>query len=138
MVPLGAAILLATMTLRGLAAPSESPSQAGSGADTPAIREPMPSAASLAPVDTEAFRERYGTMGLFRLRLGVDAAATPAAKDAAPLPCPPPPWSESTEHEAFTKALAASRFHDAGKALGRWRRWSAACGGAGIQGTGGL
>jgi hypothetical protein len=88
-------------------------------------------------VDTEAFRQQHGTMGLFRLRLGVDAAARSAGEAVERRPCPATAWTESAEHESYEKSLAASRFHDAGRALGRWRLWNAACGGAGAQGAGG-
>ena len=55
----------------------------GAAARADGMKEPLsPQPSSLAPVETEAFRQRYGQEALFRLKLGVDAG------ERAPGPVP--------------------------------------------------
>lgn len=93
-------------------------------ADSP-MREPLiPAPSSLAPVDTEAFRQRYGQEALFRLKLGVEAGerVTPRDRD---LPCSGR-WDGSAQAKAFLAEVERQHWYEAGQVLGTWRR---SCGG---------
>ena len=81
-----------------------------------------PSAASLAPVDRELLRERYGQEALFRLRLGVDAGERDAGSAGGTRSCPVRLWSDSPQQRGYAAALSAGQFFAAGQALGQWRR----------------
>jgi hypothetical protein len=81
-----------------------------------------PDTGSLAPIDREAFRQQYGQEGLFRLRLGVDAAVQPAKAGAAPQPCPAATWAGSPQKQRYDAALSLRKYYAAGEALGEWRR----------------
>ena len=85
-----------------------------------------PSAASLAPVDRELLRERYGQEALFRLRLGVDWGERDAGSPGGTRTCPSRLWSDSSQQRRYGAALSAGQFFEAGQALGQWRRL---CGG---------
>jgi len=85
-----------------------------------------PSAASLAPVDRELLRERYGQEALFRLRLGVDWGERDAGSPGGTRTCPSRVWSDSSQQRRYGAALSAGQFFEAGQALGQWRRL---CGG---------
>jgi hypothetical protein len=81
----------------------------------------------LAPIDREAFRQQYGQEGLFRLRLGVEAAEQPTAKadagaGAAPQTCPAATWAGSPQKQRYDAALSLGKYYAAGEALGEWRR----------------
>jgi hypothetical protein len=52
-----------------------------------AAKPAEPSAASLAPVDRELLRERYGQEALFRLRLGVDEGERAAGSSGVTRSC---------------------------------------------------
>ncbi len=81
-----------------------------------------PNNSSLAPIDREAFRQQYGQEGLFRLRLGVDAAEQPAKAGATPQPCPAATWAGSVQKQRYDAAMGLRKFYAAGEALGEWRR----------------
>ena len=81
-----------------------------------------PNNSSLAPIDREAFRQQYGQEGLFRLRLGVDAADQPPEAGAAPQPCPAATWAGSLQKQRYDAAMGLRKFYAAGEALGEWRR----------------
>jgi hypothetical protein len=81
-----------------------------------------PGNSSLAPIDREAFRQQYGQEGLFRLRLGVDAAEQPPKAGAAPQPCPAANWAGSLQKQRYDAAMGLRKFYAAGEALGEWRR----------------
>lgn len=81
-----------------------------------------PSAASLAPVDRELLRERYGQEALFRLRLGVDAGEADAGTPGVTGSCPSRSWSDSPQQRRYAAAITAGQFFAAGQALGQWRR----------------
>lgn len=81
-----------------------------------------PDGATLAPIDREAFRQQYGQEGLFRLRLGVDAAERSSEVGATPQPCPSSSWNVSLQKQRYDKALSHRQYYLAGKALGEWRR----------------
>ena len=81
-----------------------------------------PDGMTLAPIDREAFRQQYGQEGLFRLRLGVDAAEQPAKAGAAPQPCPAATWAGSHQKQRFDAAMSLRKYYSAGEALGEWRR----------------
>jgi hypothetical protein len=81
-----------------------------------------PSAASLAPVDRELLRERYGQEALFRLRLGVDAGERDTGSPGGTRTCPSRLWSDSPQQRRYAAALSAGQFFAAGQALGQWRR----------------
>ena len=81
-----------------------------------------PSAASLAPVDRELVRERYGQEALFRLRLGVDWGEGDAGNPGVTRTCPSRLWSDSPQQRRYAAALTAGQFFAAGQALGQWRR----------------
>jgi len=85
-----------------------------------------PDNGSLAPIDREAFRQQYGQEGLFRLRLGVEAAeqATKAGPGAgaAPRACPAATWAGSPQQQRYDAALSQRKYYAAGEALGEWRR----------------
>jgi hypothetical protein len=81
-----------------------------------------PDSGSLAPIDREAFRQQYGQEGLFRLRLGVDAAERTSTAGAAPQPCPSPSWNSSLQKQRYVTALGRRQYFLAGEALGEWRR----------------
>ncbi|MEB3333112.1 MAG: hypothetical protein VKI83_11545 [Synechococcaceae cyanobacterium] len=79
---------------------------------------------SLAPIDVEPFRERYGQEALFRLRLGQEAAS-----DAGALCVPPPPaWLQSSQYRSFERLLASAQPYEAGRQLGAWQLWQRRCG----------
>ncbi len=81
-----------------------------------------PNDGSLAPIDREAFRQQYGQEGLFRLRLGVDAAEQPPRAGAAPQSCPAATWAVSPQKQRYDAALSVRKYYAAGEALGEWRR----------------
>jgi hypothetical protein len=86
-----------------------------------------PGNGSLAPVDREAFRQQYGQEGLFRLRLGVEAAEQPpkagaAGAGALPQSCPAVSWAGSLQKQRYDTALSLRKYYAAGEALGEWRR----------------
>ena len=81
-----------------------------------------PGNSSLAPIDREAFRQQYGQEGLFRLRLGVDAAEQPPKAAAAPQSCPAASWNSSPQKQRYDEAMGLRKFYAAGEALGEWRR----------------
>lgn len=86
-----------------------------------------PNNGSLAPIDREAFRQQYGQEGLFRLRLGVDAAEqTPRAGAAGAgtlaQSCPATTWAGSLQKQRYDTALSLRKYYAAGEALGEWRR----------------
>lgn len=105
--------LLAVLIAVALALPCSATPLQAAGEPTP----PASTSASLAPLDTEAFRDRYGQEALFRLRLGVDASGGAQA-------CAPdgPPWRDSEPRQRFEQALAQRRWYEAGRILGQWRR----------------
>jgi hypothetical protein len=87
-------------------------------------RTPEPS--TLAPVDREVFRQRYGEEALFRLKLGVESGErAPASRLGATGMCGDS-WASSPQARAFQAALERKRWYDAGEELGMWRRQ---CGG---------
>jgi hypothetical protein len=90
------------------------PGRAGEPAD--------PSAASLAPVDRELLRERYGQESLYRLQLGVDEGERTAGSPGVIRSCSARLWSHSPQQQRYTAALSAGNFFAAGQALGQWRR----------------
>ena len=81
---------------------------------------------SLAPIDREAFRQQYGQEGLFRLRLGLDAAEQSpkagAGAGSTPQPCPAATWTGSPQKQRYDAALSLRKYYAAGEALGEWRR----------------
>lgn len=77
---------------------------------------------SLAPIDREAFRQQYGQEGLFRLRLGVDAAERTSAAGALPQSCPAASWAGSLQKQRYDTAMSLRKYYAAGEALGEWRR----------------
>ncbi len=81
-----------------------------------------PDNGSLAPIDREAFRQQYGQEGLFRLRLGLDAAEQLPKAGAAPQPCPAATWAGSPQKQRYDAALSLRKYYAAGEALGEWRR----------------
>ncbi|WP_159815986.1 hypothetical protein [Cyanobium sp. Copco_Reservoir_LC18] len=83
-----------------------------------------PDNGSLAPIDREAFRQQYGQEGLFRLRLGLEAAEQPAKPGAgnAPQACPAATWAGSPQKQRYDAALSLRKYYAAGEALGEWRR----------------
>ena len=81
-----------------------------------------PGNSSLAPIDREAFRQQYGQEGLFRLRLGVDAAEQPPNAAAAPQSCPAASWNSSPQKQRYDAAMGLRKYYAAGEALGEWRR----------------
>ena len=81
-----------------------------------------PHNSSLAPIDREAFRQQYGKEGLFRLRLGVDAAELPPKAGAAPQSCPAATWASSPQKQRYDAAMSLRKYYAAGEALGEWRR----------------
>lgn len=85
-----------------------------------------PDNGSLAPIDREAFRQQYGQEGLFRLRLGLDAAEqTPkpgAGAGSTPQSCPAATWAGSVQKQRFDAAMGLRKYYAAGEALGEWRR----------------
>jgi hypothetical protein len=83
-----------------------------------------PDSGSLAPIDREAFRQQYGQEGLFRLRLGVDAAQQPPKAGAvtAPQSCPAATWASAPQKQRYDAALSLRKYYAAGEALGEWRR----------------
>ncbi|MEA5441207.1 hypothetical protein [Cyanobium gracile] len=81
-----------------------------------------PDSGSLAPIEREAFRQQYGQEGLFRLRLGVDAAEQNLKAGAAPQPCPAASWNSSLQKQRYDTALSRRQYYLAGEALGEWRR----------------
>jgi hypothetical protein len=81
-----------------------------------------PNTSSLTPIDREAFRQQYGQEGLFRLRLGVDAAEQPPKAGAAPQSCPAATWAGSPQKQRYDAAMGLRKYYAAGEALGEWRR----------------
>ncbi|MCT0208593.1 hypothetical protein [Synechococcus sp. CS-1332] len=81
-----------------------------------------PGNGSLAPIDREAFRQQYGQEGLFRLRLGLEAAERTSAAGAAPQPCPAAAWAGSLQKQHYDAAMSLRKYYAAGEALGEWRR----------------
>jgi hypothetical protein len=81
-----------------------------------------PGNSSLAPIDREAFRQQYGQEGLFRLRLGVDAAEQPAKAGGAAQSCPAATWAGSVQKQRYDAAMGLRKYFAAGEALGEWRR----------------
>jgi len=81
-----------------------------------------PNTSSLAPIDREAFRQQYGQEGLFRLRLGVDAAEQPPKAGTGTQPCPAATWAGSPQQQRYDAALSQRKYYAAGEALGEWRR----------------
>ncbi len=81
-----------------------------------------PGNGSLAPIDREAFRQQYGQEGLFRLRLGVDAAEQTPKAGAAPQSCHATAWAGSQQKQRYDTALSLRKYYAAGEALGEWRR----------------
>ena len=81
-----------------------------------------PGNSSLAPIDREVFRQQYGQEGLFRLRLGVDAAEQPPKAGAAPQSCPAASWAGSVQKQRYDAAMSLRKYYAAGEALGEWRR----------------
>jgi len=65
---------------------------------------------SLAPVDRELLRERYGQEALFRLRLGVDEGERAAGSPGVTRSCPSRLWSDSPQQQRYTAALSAAHF----------------------------
>lgn len=92
----------------------------------PAAAGPMAPARSLAPIDVDQFRELYGQEALFRLRLGVEAAADGGA---ACTPAPPV-WSQSSQFREYQRLLAAAQPYEAGRQLGVWQLWQQRCAGS--------
>jgi len=83
-----------------------------------------PSEPSLAPLDVEAFRSRYGQETLFRLRLGVGAGRD----DGSPCPANPVDWNGSPQRRLFEAELGAGRPYAAGQWLGAWQIRQQRCG----------
>jgi hypothetical protein len=83
--------------------------------------DPTRDGRSLAPIDGEAFRTRYGQEALFRLRLGVDAVRDVGNPHPAAAACPPFGWSESPERARYEGEVAAGRYFLAGQSLGAWQ-----------------
>ncbi len=85
-----------------------------------------PDNGSLAPIDREAFRQQYGQEGLFRLRLGVDAAEQSpkagAGSGSTAQPCPAATWTGSLQKQRYDAAMSQRKFYAAGEALGEWRQ----------------
>ncbi len=93
------------------------------GVQAESMREPLlPQPASLAPVETEAFRERYGQEALFRLKLGVESGERSRAAGSAPAATCETGWANSPQSRSFQAALSRKQWYDAGEALGAWRR----------------
>lgn len=90
----------------------------------PVLAGAQTSGTSLAPVNVDQFRERYGQEALFRLRLGVDSAPDPGASCTPP----PPAWPESIQFREYERQLAAGAPYEAGRQLGGWQRWQRRCG----------
>lgn len=88
-----------------------------------AMQEPLsPGPSSLAPVEVEAFRERYGQEALFRLKLGVEAGeAAGHGRDMSGTVCSGG-WAGSRQQQQFEGALQRKQWFDAGEILGGWRR----------------
>jgi hypothetical protein len=82
-----------------------------------------PAASSLAPLDVEAFRSRYGQAALFRLRLGIDSTPDPGGACAGPAPA----WGESAERPRYDQALAEGSYYRAGQIFAGWRHLAARC-----------
>ncbi len=103
------------------------PLASASLATEPPHGAPPPNGRSLAPLDTEAFRTRYGQEALFRLRLGVEAV--PATGTLAPpgASCGAMGWGTSAEHGRFEADLAAGRYFQAGQGLGAWKNRTGPC-----------
>jgi hypothetical protein len=92
-----------------------------------AIEHPAPvGLRSLAPLDVEAFRLRYGQLRLFRLRLGADAGfdASPSGSGCDGFQAD---WASSAQHGAFERAMNGDQPFAAGLALGRWQRLAGKC-----------
>lgn len=81
---------------------------------------------SLAPLNGEAFRLRYGQQRLFRLRLGADAGFEASSKDSGCASFQAE-WPGSAQHGQFERAMDADQPFAAGLALGRWQRLSEQC-----------
>jgi hypothetical protein len=95
----------------------------GGAARAEAMREPLtPQPSSLAPVDVEGFRQRYGQEALFRLKLGVEAGERSAAGPSGAAGRCAEGWTNSAQGRAFQAALAREQWYAAGEALGLWRR----------------
>jgi hypothetical protein len=92
-------------------------------------RAPEPS--TLAPVDGEAVRQRYGEEALFRLKLGVEAGERAPAPPSGTVGRCGGGWASSPQARLFQAALERKRWYEAGEALGTWRRQ---CGGSGGRG----
>lgn len=80
-----------------------------------------PEPSSLAPVDQQAFTQRYGDEALFRLKLGVDAGERTTPTGGGRAACAPS-WSGSAQEQAFQRALNQKHWYQAGEVLGAWRR----------------
>lgn len=108
--------LIGLSGLAGLGGPLE-------GGRAAPLQEPLlPRPASLAPVDTEAFRQRYGQEALFRLKLGVESGERSRVPVSGPTGTCEVGWSNAPQARVFQEALAQKRWYDAGEALGGWRR----------------
>lgn len=78
---------------------------------------------TLAPLDVEALRQRYGQEALFRLRLGVEAARDDGRS------CAPSAqgWIGSPQQQQLEAELAAGRPYRAGQLLGAWQQHEQRC-----------
>ncbi len=103
------------------------PLQAAPAAAEPSHGAPPPNGRSLAPLDTESIRTRYGQEALFRLRLGVEAVPAAGARPPTGVPCGAMAWGTSPEHGRFEADLAAGRYFQAGQALGAWQNRTGPC-----------
>lgn len=96
-----------------------------------AMREPLsPGASSLAPLEIETFRQRYGQEALFRLKLGVEAGERSTPGKETPAPNCGRGWSGSAQEQQFEAALKREQWYGAGEVLGLWRRQ---CGGGDLS-----
>lgn len=83
----------------------------------------VPATSSLAPIDLEGFRTRYGQKAFFRFSLGVDAAPVPGIACAGPVPV----WDNSALRKNNERALAEGGYFLAGEAFGDWQRLASHC-----------
>lgn len=80
-----------------------------------------PNPSSLAPIDKEAFIQRYGDEALFRLQLGVEGGERSDPKGGGTAPCQGG-WQGSEQEQRFQAAVNRKQWYAAGEIVGIWRR----------------